>query len=478
MSAISASQGTTAVSDKNPAFRATPEKYVSLGTLIGSYAKPDNRDLLINTYGDQGITGFLALTGATRSAGVSDEVQYWEEGRLHHKVTASLDADGGTAAQDGLLTTDLDGATPGTGNAGTKSLRLNDVLMDKLGNRMVVTKVTASTSSAADKYDVRLLNGNDMTTGSTLLADTTNQEYILIGNVYAQGTGQPSEFYQTEVTKRVNPFIITKETYEVNGSQATNIGWINIGNGDYRWYVKGEMDTRKRFMDQREMMMLFSQDNGSSLSLGTDQGAIAGSEGYFQAVSRRGITASGSFGDGSGFADVDEIIFELDKQGAPHEYAMYVDQKTALDIDDMLAAGIATQTTAGLAGQFGAFQNNPDMAVQLGFKSFTRGGYTFHKHGWKLMSNPQLLGAFGNDKPFKGAMVPLMNVTDAKTGMKAPALEMNYKETNGYSRELEHWVEGGGVLGFKTNDVDTAKFHYRSECNLITRAANQHVILT
>ena len=474
MSAISASLGSGTSSSKNPAFKATPDKYVSLGSLIGDYAKPDNRDLLINTYGDQGITGFLALTGATRSAGVSDEVQYWEEGRLHHKVTASLDADGGAASQDGQL--EITGA--GTDADGTKRLRLNDVLMDKLGNRMVITVVAAVDSGTADKYDVRLLNGDDMTTGATALSNTTDEEYILIGNVYAQGSGQPSEFYQTEVTKRVNPFIITKETYKVNGSQATNIGWINIGNGDYRWYVKGEMDTRKRFMDQREMMMLFSQDNGGSLDLGTNQGKIAGSEGYFQAVSRRGITASGSFGDGAGFADVDEIIFELDKQGAPHEYAMYVDTKTSLDIDDMLAAGIATQNTAGLAGQFGAFQNSPDMAVQLGFKSFTRGGYTFHKHGWKLMSNPQLLGAFGNDKPFKGAMVPLMNVVDAKTGMKAPALEMNYKEAGGYSRELEHWVEGGGVLGFKTNDEDVAKFHYRSECNLITRAANQHVILS
>ena len=61
-------------------------------------------------------------------------------------------------------------------------------------------------------------------------------------------------------------------------------------------------------------------------------------------------------------------------------------------------------------------------------------------------------------------MVPMTQVADAKTGVKAPALEMNYKETNGYSRELEHWVEGGGVLGFKTNGEDLAKFHYRSEC--------------
>ena len=145
-------------------------------------------------------------------------------------------------------------------------------------------------------------------------------------------------------------------------------------------------------------------------------------------------------------------------------------------MDDMVASGIATATTAGLAGQFGAFQNDADMAVRLGFKSFTRGGYTFHKHDWKLLNDPTLLGAFGTPL-FKGAMVPMTQVADAKTGKKAPALEMNFKSANGYNRELEHWVTGGGVLGFNTDGDDVAKFHYRSECNLITRAANKHVIL-
>ena len=415
MSAIGATPGSTNVSDINAALKASPDKYVALGSLL-EYNKPDNRDLLIQTFGDQGITGFLQLTGATRSGGTADEVQYWEEGRLHKKLT------------------------------------------------------TAAAGIVVDGSDTNL---------GVITPDASAQDLIIIGNIYAQGTNQPTQFYQTEVKKRTNPYLITKETYEVNGSQATNIGWINVGNGDYRWYVKGEMDTRKRFMNQREMMMLFSQDadthTNDKISLAT--GETAGSEGYFQAVSRRGITADGTFGDGAGFADIDTIIFELDKQGAPAEYAMYVDTATSLNIDDMLAQGIATQTTAGLPGQFGAFQNSADMAVQLGFKSFSRGSYTFHKHGWKLMSDPQLLGAFST-KPFKGAMVPMTQVADAKTGVKAPALEMNYKETNGYSRELEHWVEGGGVLGFKTNDKDTAKFHYRSECNLITRAANQHVILT
>ncbi len=434
--------------------KTDPSKYVSIGDLI-DVTKPDNRDLLVNTYGDQGITGFLQLTGATRSGGTSDEVQYWEEGRLHKTATVAASS--------------VDGATYTIAFATNKAARPNDVLLLADGTRIIVTSATT-----AVKMD-----------GGTA-ATFAEQEVAIIGNVYAQGTAQPSEFYQTEVVKRVNPYFITKESFRVTGSQATNIGWINLGGGEYRWYVKGEMDVRKRFMNQREMMMLLGQKavtantnaGQADIQLGaTAADGIAGSEGYFAAIQDRGITTSGSFGDGAGFADIDELIFALDKQGAPQEYAMYVDTATSLNIDDMLAAGIATQTTAGLPGQFGAFQNSADMAVKLGFKSFTRGSYTFHKHGWKLLSDPTLLGAFDN-KPFKGAMVPLRTVADAKTGNHSPALEMNFKEVNGYSRELDHWMEGGGVLGHATNDVDEAKFHYRSECNLITRAANQHVLLT
>ena len=169
---------------------------------------------------------------------------------------------------------------------------------------------------------------------------------------------------------------------------------------------------------------------------------------------------------------------ELDRQGAPSEYAMYLNRKNSLAIDDMLAAGVATQVTAGLPGQFGAFNNNADMAVQLGFKSFTRGGYTFHKHDWKLLNDPTLVGAVTGGPT--GAMIPLANIADARTGVKAPALEMCYKEANGYSREMEHWVTGGAVMGHNNNGDsgrDAATFHYRSEIALVTRAANQHVVL-
>ena len=78
--------------------------------------------------------------------------------------------------------------------------------------------------------------------------------------------------------------------------------------------------------------------------------------------------------------------------------------------------------------------NDSDMAVKLGFKSFTRGGYTFHKHDWKLL----------NDPTFVGCILISSRVLwfqwlghGPKTGNRAPALEMNYKASNSYNREMD-----------------------------------------
>lgn len=440
--------------------KTTPENYISLGALLDP-TKPDVQDLYVQTFGDQGITGFLELTGAKKNAGTADLTEWYEEGRLHKTLAYTAL----TEAEPGVLSCD--------NNPKGENVRLNDVLLLHDGQRVVVVDIDAATTSVK----VANLKG-----GNTTAFSAVTETAAIIGNIYAQGTDQPSSFYQTGLVKRTNPYIITKEMYEVNGSQATNIGWLNV-NGQYMWYLKNEMDARKRFMNQREMMLLYSQGvtaTGDSIGMVDAQGtSITGSEGYFSAVEARGITASVSGGAQGSFAsmsDIDQIILELDKEGAPAEYAMYVNRATSLDLDDMLANGIATQVTAGLAGQFGAFNNDADMAVRLGFKSFTRGGYTFHKHDWKLLNDPTL-GALSN--VFKGAMIPMSQVADAKSGVKSPALQMNYKAAGSYSREMEHWVTGGGVLGHSNaaNGKDTAIFNYRSECNLVTRAANQHVVL-
>jgi hypothetical protein len=461
--------------------RLTPEAYTTVDTLLKA-----NKDFvipeLVQSYGDQGITGFLRLTGAVNNGGTSDQVDWWEAGRRHTKidaVTFASAAAGSAGAAVGTVQATVD--TSAMAAAGEQAahvssfLQASDVVMSvNTGSRYIVQ----SASTATDPVIIleRLDGGN----GAPSEATTTSTETLIhLGNMYAQGTDQPTKFTDPDIVRRKNPFMIVKDRYQVNGSQATNIGWVNMGGGDFRWFMYGEQEARKRFEDRREMMMLFAEKNAATADDSADlSDNIAGSEGYFSAIESRGINISNANANPiDSFAEFDDIILELDKNGATSEYAMYVNRKQDLAIDDMLASGISTGTTAGLAGQFGAFNNDADMAVKLGFKSFTRGGYTFHKHDWKLLNDPTLLGA---STKYQGAMIPMSQIADARTGVKAPSLAMYYKEANGYNREMEHWVTGGGVLGHNNNGdagKDVATFHYRSEIALCVRAANQHVVI-
>ncbi len=93
-----------------PKFTTAPDKYITIDELL-EYNKPDNRDLLIKTYGDQGITGFLKLTGAIKNGGNADTIQYWEEQRRHRLVdigTQSISTNASTAGTV-VLGTDLSG---------------------------------------------------------------------------------------------------------------------------------------------------------------------------------------------------------------------------------------------------------------------------------------------------------------------------------------------------------------------------------
>ena len=93
----STSSGSTEFDAKSD-LRLTPETYTTLDTLVKTtkdFVMPD----LVETYGDQGITGFLDMTGAVKSGGTSDQVDWWEAGRRHRTLTASTD-DAATTSPD------------------------------------------------------------------------------------------------------------------------------------------------------------------------------------------------------------------------------------------------------------------------------------------------------------------------------------------------------------------------------------------
>ena len=457
---------------------ATPTRYTSLYDFIDEVNAPDVRAKLSKSFGNQGISGFLKMTGAIKNNGTADNVQYWEEARLHQFQTATVDGGLSAGVTTNLVfdtitevTADLD-----TGDADLLDddatqmvVRYGDIVLIDGQDRGWVSETPAS-GGTTGHFTVQPL-----TTWTLDQGEGVTKSFPIIGNMFTQGSEQPTNFLESNVVKRTNPYAIVKETYEVSGSQATNLGYIDVGGGDYRWYVKGEMDTRQRFLDKREMTMLLGQQVTNTTA---GVASIDGTEGYFSALEDRGMV-SGSLLGTAGMSDLDALIKEMDKNGCPAEYAVYSATAQDLMLDDMIAgAGAGSSVTSGVAASYGAFNNDRDMALNLGFKSFSRGGYTFHKNSFKLLNDPTLLGVDDvHNRLAAGVMIPLANVVDPRSGERAPALEMNYKSANGYSREMEHWVTGGGVLGFTNTTEDTAKFNYRSECCLVTRNANQHVLI-
>ena len=220
----------------NRAFRISPETYTTVDTLIKT-TKDQVMPDLVETYGEQGITGFLKLTGAINSGGSSDQIDWWEMGRRHKTYTYAV----------GNITNNTTNIVVAAGDDSfTSNVEVNDVIMDSSTGTRYIVQAGGFSTGVASNVTMVLLNGNAAITSGTHY-DAVGGEWIKLGNMYAQGTNQPVGFDDPGVIRRSNPFMIVKDRYEVNGSQATNIGWVNIGGGEYRWFMKGEQEARARF---------------------------------------------------------------------------------------------------------------------------------------------------------------------------------------------------------------------------------------
>ena len=176
-----------------------PAKYTSLGDFINTGNKEDNRDLLVKTYGNQGITGFLQMTGAVKASGTNDEVQYWEESRLHSKVDMTL-ASAASGASSLVAT---------IGTAATDVVRENDVVLINGSVRCIVDKSVPAAAASATLFPLAGTFGEAISAGA--------QSVPVIGNLHAQGSDQPGEFIESNVVRRTNPYMILKETFKVSG---------------------------------------------------------------------------------------------------------------------------------------------------------------------------------------------------------------------------------------------------------------------
>ncbi len=482
-----------------PIKQATVSNYLDLASTAGQgWAQqylPDLMEKEAEVFGPRTISGFLSKIGA-EEAMTADQVVWSEQGRLHFSYKGAVDADNVVTIQS-----DIDGND--TTSGGDKEInvehgiRVNDTVIVANSNGVKKCIVTAVAGTNNADVTVAAYDGTDVATaGATTDYGTTIMVY---GTEFAKGVGYNAADVALSGSRQANEPqfksfsnkpIILKDYYEVNGSDASRIGWVEItgeeGQSGYLWYLKAEADTRARFNDYLEMSMLESVKgsgtNGVDTLLGVDgNDTKVGTQGLFDAIQERGNTTSGVTGVNAAtdLAEFDAILAEFDKQGAIEENMLFVNRATSLAFDDMLAS----MNSYGAGGtSYGVFENDEDMALNLGFSGFRRGSYDFYKSDFRYLNDLATRGginAANAAEAIRGVIIPAgtSTVYDQNLGknLKRPFLHVRYRASQTDDRRMKTWTTGS--VGAATSALDAMQVHFLSERCLVTQGANNFMLM-
>jgi hypothetical protein len=424
---------------------------------------PDTMEKEFGRYGDRSIGSFLRNMSAEIPSN-SDLIKWSEEGRLHTKY---INVTSGAA-----ITSDTATLTVADAGIAACNFRVGQTVFisanaSAVANRAIITAVSGLTFTVA-YYEA---GGQTFALGAVVTC-------FVYGSEFKKGANgmQGSLEAETDIFE-VSPIII-KDKFAISGSDMAQIGWIEV-EGDngmgYLWYLKSKHETRLRFEDYLEMMMVehVEAEAGSGAIAVTGDVGNKGSQGLLSSIEERGNVWSG--GVPSTLNDFDTVLNRLDKQGAIAENTIFANRTFSLNIDDMLAA----QNSYGVGGtSYGLFDNDEQMAINLGFTGFRRGGYDFYKSDWKYLNDATLRGGLVGGV-VNGVLVPAgsTNVYDQVLGKNTtrPFLHVRYRETANENRKYKTWLTGSAG-GAQTSDLDAMEVHFLSERALCTLGANNFFI--
>jgi len=431
----------------------------------GTFAQqflPDVYEKEVERYGNRSVASFLRMVGAEIPS-ASDQVIWSEQGRLH------IAYDDATAVAATSVITKA-GHAVRVGQTVAISQSLTTV-------KAIVTTVTTNTFTA-----VPYTGGDHLTDAG--LSDGTVSVFVY-GSEFAKGTAGMAGSVDAGFQQFSNSPIIIKDKYSISGSDAAQIGWVEVttenGASGYLWYLKSEHETRLRFEDYLEMSMV--EGELAEAGAGAADAGYKGTEGLFAAIESRGniyqnfnsgeATLANAGADRTALQDFDEILKNLDKQGAIEENMLFLNRSTALAFDDMLGA-VNAHYNGGTS--YGVFNNSEDMALNLGFSGFRRGSYDFYKTDWKYLNDAATRGL---TEDIDGVLVPAgtSTVYDQQLGknIKRPFLHVRYRASEADDRKMKSWITGS-VGGVYTSDVDEMNVHFLSERCLCVQGANNFVL--
>ncbi len=445
---------------------------------------PEVYEQEIERYGNRTLSGFLRMVGAEMPM-TSDQVIWSEQNRLHVSYTGVTNAVVGNVSTI-QIPLNLTPADPKDYVANVISKNQTIVIIDPATNAELKALVLSSDITTGD------LEVAPYTAADTSGLGATGLKIFVYGSEYAKGSTLAADDYQSitpSFTQFSNSPIIIRNKYVVSGSDTAQIGWVEVatedGTSGYLWYLKAESETRLRFEDYLEMSMV----EGELAAAGSKALASGkkGTQGFFAAINDRGNVNSG-FDATTGLGQFDEILQNLDTQGAIEENMLFLNRISNLAFDDMLS-GVGSPTGAGAVygggSSFGVFENSEEMALNLGFSGFRRGSYDFYKTDWKYLNDASTRGAAdpltsSQVGDIQGVLVPAGTSTVYDqvlgTNIRRPFLHVRYRASQADDRRMKNWVTGS--VGAATSDLDAMEVHFLSERCLCVQGANNFVLFT
>ena len=461
------------------------------GANFSSFAQqylPEVYEQEVERYGNRTLSGFLRMVGAELPM-TSDQVIWSEQNRLH-------------IAYSGLPATVIGGISQviiPIGGAGATAIQnvvspgQTVVVTDQVGNEAKC--VVTSSNTATGVVQLAPYLAQTLASAPLGFAAVATVKMFVYGSEFVKGSNtvgannaganalanaaQPQVSITPSFTQFSNNPIIIRNEYVVNGSDMAQIGWVEVaaedGTSGYLWYLKAESETRLRFEDYLEMSVIEGE-----LASGAGAGSAAnsgfqGTQGLFAAIQSRG-NVEVAFSGAGGLDDFDEILKNLDTQGAIEENMLFLQRQTSLDFDNMLGA-ISSGFQGGTA--YGLFENSEEMALNLGFSGFRRGSYDFYKTDWKYLNDASTRGAQVGISSIEGVLVPAGTSTVYDqilgTNIRRPFLHVRYRASETEDRRMKSWLTGSAGGAF-TSQLDAMQVNFLSERCLVVQAANNFVL--
>ncbi len=443
---------------------------------------PEVYEQEVERYGNRTLSGFLRMVGAEMPM-TSDQVIWSEQNRLHIAYDGVTQVNG-AGAVDSVLT---------VGATADMVMSINDtvVVLDPANGLEAKCIVVAVTPGVAGDATVIPFANQNLT---ALGISAAGLKVFVYGSAYTKGTTTTAaglgnsalrQSVEPSFTQFSNSPVIIRDQYIVSGSDMAQIGWVEVATEDgasgYLWYLKSESETRLRFEDYLEMVCVegeISQIAAAAptpLSANYDAAQLPSTQGLFAAIEDRGNVEVG-FAAGTGISDFDEILRNLDTQGAIEENMLFLQRQTALDFDDMLA-GISAGGQGGTA--YGLFENSEEMALNLGFSGFRRGSYDFYKTDWKYLNDASTRGGIVGINSIEGVLIPAGTSTVYDqilgTNIRRPFLHVRYRASQADDRRMKSWITGSAGGAF-TSTLDAMEVNFLSERCLCVQAANNFVL--